>query len=349
MRLIMDDLVNNLPVTIVYEDFQPTDEPIHLNIDFDRDFLGTAINSVAKAAGYYATFNERSVTISKYQEVIFDIAYLQGSFSNRIGNQETTTSTNSTDSGAGNNTSMSIDAGNSQFSSLDNEGISLIEDLKVALESLKTEQGKVAVNPLTMTVFIKDTPLAVESMKRVIDSFNEQLSKLIKLDIVFLDIIYSTNNIANFDANLIAQVLDDTGILTISDVFASGEGATPTPQQFEFNVNKGDLKGTKFFLDTLKGYADITRKYRVPIQVSNGTQAKVMSIDSTMYISEQTVSNVVDGVNNTGSVGAKQSNLITGEIYNVFARSVGDDIIVKLNASFSAKIGIVEKEGKAYI
>ncbi len=343
MRMILDDLTRNLPVTIIYEDFFPEEGAIPLNIDFQKEGLGNAISSVASAAGFYATFNQNNVIISKYKEVIFDIAYLPGTFSNKIGNDTNSSSSLTSDT---DKSSMSIEAGNSQYSSLNNDQVTLIDDLRVALEALKTENGKVAVNPLTMTVFIKDTPLAIESMQEVITTFNDQLSKVIALDIVFLDIIYSANNISAFDSNIVGSILNNSGLISGLEIFTAGETATPAPKQFELNVARGDLNGTTLFIDALKGKANISRKYHVPVQLSNGTQSKVMSIDSTMYISEQTVSNVVDGVNNTGSVGAKQSNLITGQIYNVFARSIGDDIIVKLNASFSAKQGIVEKRSE---
>lgn len=346
-QLVVNNLIAGQPVTAKFYELTENDKNQFMRISFDGTRLGDALETLAKTAGYAFSIEGDSVVFSKFEERTFTIAGLPGDFNSQIGNDAEMASTN-TGTSTNQTGSASIDAGNRQFSSLTVQNASLINDLKTALGALKSEEGVVSVSPLTMTVFVKDRPSIVASMQRTIEQFNAELTKGVSLDIVLLDVIYTTNSRQGFDISLASKLLDGQALLKSNSQtppFIAGSGTTPSPSQFNLELLGGDFNGTKLFIDALKSQADISRVYQVPVELSNGTQVKVMSIDSTMFIAEQYGANATTGGVLTGG-GSRQENLQTGQIFNVFAKAIGDDVLFKLNVSLSAKLGIKIKESK---
>lgn len=345
--LAVNDLLRGLPVTPKFYELTDSDKNQEITMSFQGLKLGDALSSLAKTAGYALSIEGDSVTFSKFEERTFSIAGLPGDSSGQIGNdgEMTMASASNTSNQTG---TASIDAGNKQYSALSLKEQSLMEDLKAALEGIKSEEGKVSVSPLTMTVFVKDRPSVVASIERTINDFNDEITKGISFDIVLLDVIYSSNQRQAFDMSMAANIFGGKALIKSngsSKPFISGTGSTPAPSQFDLEVVGGDFSGTQLFIDALKKQGDISRKFQVPVQLSNGTQIKVMSVDSTMYIAEQYGGNATTGGVLTGG-GARQDNLQTGQIFNVFGRVIGDDIMFKLNVSVSAKLDIKIKESK---
>ncbi|MBS0044638.1 hypothetical protein KFE26_20425 [Shewanella sp. M16] len=344
--LVINDLLRGLPVTPKFYELTDTDKNQLMTMSLQGVKLGDALHSLAKTAGYALAIEGDAVTFSKYEERTFAIAGLPGEASGQIGNDGEMTMANSSNTTNQSGTA-SIDAGNKQYSSLSLKEKSLITDLENALKNIKSEDGKVSVSPLTMTVFVKDRPSVVASIERIINEFNDEITKGISFDIVLLDVIYSSNQRQAFDMSMAANLFNGKALLKSnnSSPFISGSGATPAPSQFDIEIVGGDFSGTQLFIDALKKQGDISRKFQVPVQISNGTQMKVMSVDSTMYIAEQYGNNATTGGVLTGG-GARQDNLQTGQIFNVFGRAIGDDIMFKINVSVSAKLDIKIKESK---
>lgn len=346
-QLVVNNLIAGQPVTPKFYELSEEDKNQFMRISFSGTRLGDALEVLAKTAGYALSIEGNSVVFSKFAERTFTIAGLPGDFNSQIGN-DAEMATSTTGANTNQTGSASIDAGNRQFSSLKIQNASLIEDLRKALEALKSEQGVVSISPLTMTVFVKDRPSVVSSMERTIEEFNAELTKGISLDIVLLDVIYTTNNRQGFDVSLASKLLDGQALLKSNSQtppFIAGSGTTPSPSQFNLELLGSDFNGTKLFIDALKKQADISRVYQSPIELSNGTQSKVMSVDSTMFIAEQYGANATTGGVLTGG-GSRQENLQTGQIFNVFAKAIGDDVLFKLNVSVSAKLDIKIKESK---
>lgn len=345
--LVVNQMLRGKSVTPKYNELTKPDQMMPITISFKNENLGEALDSLSKTGGYALSIEGDSVTFNKFQEKTFVIASLPGDFNSQIGNDGEVNLSSSASSESAAGTSASMEAGNRQFSSLSIKDKSLIKDLKKALEQLKTKEGKIEISELTLSVFVKDRPATVASIARVIEGFNRELTKTVKLDIRLLDVIYTTNNRQAFDYKLSAKLLDGKGILSSSgDAFTAGSGATPAPGQFDLEVVGGDFDGTKLFIDALQKQADISRDIRVPIEMANGSMAKVMSVDNTMFVAEQYGSNATTGGVLTGG-GARQETLQTGQIFNVFARAVGDDIIFKINTSISAKLDIKKKVDEA--
>lgn len=342
--LIVNQILRGQSVTPKYNELTEADQMMPITIAFKGKPLGEALQALASTGGYALSIGNDSVTFNKFEERTFSIATLPGDFNSQIGNDGEVTlssSGNMNDSTAG--TSASMEAGNRQYSSLTIKDKSLIKDLKKAIAQLKTKEGKVEVSELTLSVFVKDRPATVAAIEKVIDSFNQELTKTVKLDIHFIDVIYTTNNRSAFDASLAANFLDGKAVISSSgDAFQAGSGTTPSPGKFDLEIVGGDFDGTKLFIDALQKQADISRDIGVPIELANGSMAKVMSVDNTMFVAEQYGNNATTGGVLTGG-GARQETLQTGQIFNVFARAVGDDVIFKINTSISAKLDIKKK------
>lgn len=344
--LIVTQLLRGQAVTPNYNELTDTDKMAPITIAFNDERLGEALQSLAKSSGYSLAFEGDSVTFNKFEERTFSIATLPGLYNSQIGNDgEATLAGSTSDTSAG--TSASMEAGSKQYSSLSMKDKSIILELKKALEQIKTDQGKIEVSETTQSVFVKDRPANVSAIAKVIANFNSDLTKTISLDIRFLDVIYTTNNRSAFDSQLSSKLLSGKAVLkSAGQAFIAGTGATPAPSQFNLSVVGGDLDGTKLFIDALQKQADISREILVPLEALNGSMSKVMSVENTMFVAEQYGNNATTGGVLTGG-GARQETLQTGQIFNVFARAVNDDVIFKINASISAKLDIKKKSDEA--
>jgi len=345
--LIVSQMTSKKGITAKYNELTDLDQAYPITIAFKNENLGVALDSLAKSGGYALSYEGDSVTFHKYQEKTFAIATLPGEFNSQIGNDGEIELGSSSATDASSGTSASMDAGNRQYSSLSIKEKSLILELKKALEGIKTEAGSIEISELTMSVFVKDRPANVNAIERVINSFNEELTKTVSLDIKLLDVTYTTNNRGAFDYKTLGNLLSGKGVLKSSGgAFIAGSGTTPTPSQFDLSVIGGDLDGSQLFIDALKKQADISRSITVPLEVTNGSMTKVMAVANTMYVAEQYGGNSTTGGVLTGG-GARQETLQTGQIINVFARAFNDDVIFKINASISAKLDIKKKIDEA--
>lgn len=345
--IAVSDLLRGKPATAKFVDLTAEDKASPMTISFSGK-LGDALVSLAKTAGYAIEFAGDAVVFSKFEEETFHIAGLPGDYRSSIGNDGEMSVASQQGNGTSQSSTASIDAGNKQFSQLSLADASLIKDLESALTALKTSEGKVAVSPITMTVFVKDVPSAVQAMRRVVEKVNDELTKTVSLDILLVDVIYTNENRAAFDASMMAKLLDGKAVLksaTSGSPFIAGPGATPTPAQYNLELLTGDFSGSQIFLDALSKQGFISRSFPVKVSLANGTQAKVMSVDTEMYVAEQYGNNATTGGVLTGG-GARQDTLQTGQIYNVFARAIKDDIVFKINASLSAKRDIQVKDNK---
>ncbi|MEH6454816.1 MAG: hypothetical protein V7749_00710 [Cocleimonas sp.] len=345
--LIVSQMTSKRGITAKYNELNNLDQAYPITIAFKNEALGVALDSLAKSGGYALSYEGDSVTFHKYQEKTFAIATLPGDFNSQIGNDGEIELSSSSSSDSASGSSASMDAGSRQYSSLSIKDKSIILELKKALLGIKTEEGSIEISELTMSVFVKDRPATVNAIERVINTFNEELTKTVSLDIKLLDVIYTTNNRSAFDYKAIANLIAGKGLLQSSgEAFIAGIGTTPTPSQFDLSVVGGDFDGTQLFIDALKKQADVSRSINVPIEVANGSMTKVMAVDNTMYVAEQYGGNSTTGGVLTGG-GARQETLQTGQIINVFARAFNDDVIFKINASISAKLDIKKKIDEA--
>jgi hypothetical protein len=345
--LIVTQLLRGQAVTPNYNELTDADKMSPITIAFNDERLGEALQSLAKSSGYSLSFEGDSVTFNKFEERTFTIATLPGMYNSQIGNDGEATLSGSTNDATTAGTSASMEAGSKQFSSLSMKDKSIILELKKALDQIKTEQGKIEVSETTQNVFVKDRPANVSAIAKVIANFNSDLTKTISLDIRFLDVIYTTNNRSAFDSQLSSKLLSGKAVLkSTGQAFIAGSGTTPSPSQFDLSVVGGDFDGTKLFIDALQKQADISRQIQVPVEAINGSMSKVMSVENTMFVAEQYGNNATTGGVLTGG-GARQETLQTGQIFNVFAKAVGDDVIFKINASISAKLDIKKKSDEA--
>lgn len=354
-ELIVADMLHSRPVTVKYNELSKEDKELPLTITFNKSQngesvkLGDALNMLAKTAGYAISFEGDSVVFSKFEEQTFFIASLPGEYNSQIGNDGEMDLTGSSTSGtsSGSSSSQSMKAGASQYSSLSIKERSMIHDLESALKDLKSTEGKISISPMTMTVFVKERPTIMKSIARTIERFNDDLTKTIEFDITLLDVTYSSSNREAFDASLAANLLNSKLELTSNDAtrpFIAGSGTTPSPSQFNLKFLTGAAAGTELFIDALKRTADSCMAVKIPkATVANGSMTKVMKLDSEMYVAEQSGNNATTGGLLYGG-GATQENLQTGLVFNIFARSVEDDIIFKINVSSSTKVDLKVKE-----
>jgi hypothetical protein len=344
LKIVIDEAVKGLPVTVVFNDLTKADIEQEISISVNEQPLGEVLKIIGDQAGVAITYSQGRAVYSKYERRTFPLVALPGTQTSVMGRDgQTTTSTSNNLSGA----SASMTATSSgQYSVIKLQDHDPLEQLKKSIEAVLSKEGQVGFNASGPSVTIKDIPYNVAEAEKVVRDFNDDMSRMVEIEVNLLDVIYSEDNQLAMDYRLMMDAFGDSASIVGGGGFTSGGAGTLTPSSFVLEILRGDMKGTEILVDALKRQGAVSRTVFQKVVTTNGTLGRSKAVTRDFYIAEQYGSNATTGGVIT-SGGSRQEMLETGQVLNVLPRIFNDDVFVKINSTISADLGITTKSNEA--
>ncbi len=325
-------LLNTLPVTMHYQ-----------------GNVIEALKIIAIKNNINYTFDKKTHTIywSYWQTKNLLIAHMPGSTDFKIGNKTNSTTTNKSSSGDSSNNSGVSDDSSSMLSG----NINIWNELNSSIQKLLTSEGRLDINQTTSTITVTDRPNTVNTITKLVNSYNKILSKRVLIKIQILEIqlnkshSYGVNWNAiyqyarasiNFNNNNTFEQINSIG-QNISGSSASGLG---------IQIFKGGFaNSTALFsaLDT-QGKINIVTE---PTVVSLNNQPNKIAIGGNQgYIKSTTVT--VSGTEaNTTSTSFEPGTIDTGVNITIIPHIQQDKIYMSLDAQLTNLLDIQSVSSKS--
>ncbi|HAS8195715.1 TPA: hypothetical protein I7682_17695 [Vibrio vulnificus] len=335
----VQQLAKKEQITVDMTDLTAEDRRYPVSIVLTDEPLGKALKTIANLAGLAMTYENGRAVYSKYERRVFPIATLPGRESIAIGRDGGSTVASSSTSGVNSGIKSS---GNSQFSNIRVEGISAIEDLSNNVKTVLSKEGEVTFSEISSFLVVKDYPSNVAQAEKIINEFNGGRTQQVEVLISLIDIIKTEDNRLGLDYTAALELFGDRVLFGSSGSFTTGANGTISPSSFSFKIIGGSADGSKVMADALSRKGSVSRTVFQRVIALNGAVGTVKAVTKEFYIAEQTGNNTTSGGIITGG-GTRQELLETGQILNILPRIHNDDVILKINSSISANLGITTK------
>ncbi len=340
--MVVQEATKNHPVTVNFSDLEAEDLKTPISLEVKDEELGSALKRIANQAGYALTYSKGRAVYSKYETRRFSLSALPGKQSGKIGrDSEASQQSNATGSLSGLSSSMT-NSSTKQYAGIKIEDVSAVEDVKSAIEAVLSEKGTVSVTDMGMSAVVKDYPYNVAQAKKVVDHYNEEFSKQVEVQVSLIDVIMTEDDRLGLDYKALLKAFDSRVEIDFGGAFTTGGNGTLSPSQFALKVLTGDLAGTEVLAEALAQQGAVSRTVFQKIVTTNGTIGTSKAVTRENYIAEQYGNGATTGGFIT-SGGTRQETLETGQVLNVLPRIFEDDVILKMNSSLSANLGITEK------
>ncbi len=192
---------------------------------------------------------------------------------------------------------------------------SVWDEVNATLETMKTSDGSISMNPGSGTINVTDTPTVIKRIGKYITDMNARMSKQVAISVKVLQV--DINNEDGFNFDLGATIAQSNNLKTTSWTQSGAlENSTST---LGMGILKGkvDLQATFNGLSK-EGNAQIITSGSVTTMNNKAAPIKVMRKQS--YIKEQSTTNNGSGDNNSMEIDVETEDINTGFMMAVLPR-----------------------------
>lgn len=335
LNFVVSRILRSTNVAIKY---QPS---IRKNRSVTLNYSGTikgALDEISEKTGYAYEVTEDSITWVDIVTKTFNIAFIPGTSAYLVGgtgssgNGTTSNATNVFSSGSG--VSSTGGLADSQYSSL-TATLSVWEDLKGALNDLKSADGKVFVSQATTSVTVADHPTNVAAMSEYIKQFNHEMSRQVRLKVQVLELSLDKSHEYGVDWNAVihsGSVTTNIGGKLLSSV-SSVVGSSAAP--VTFSVGKAGGPQSVISALSLQGKLSVVTE---PTAVTMNNQiAEIRITRDTSYI--QSVA--TNFYTQTGSSTTVTPGIVTDGFSLYLVPKVEDDkIYLQISSNLSTLLSL---------
>lgn len=332
--LVVEQTFKDIPVNFKNLDGVDTKKLISLRA---KGTMGEGLKAISDAAGYNYSLTGNTITFSKFQIKTFDIAMIPGIETFGVGKKG--------GKAAGSKDGSSKDSiitSRDEFSHATGI-IDVYQDLRQTLPLLLSKEGAFELNPATTSLIVKDFPANVTKIEEYIYDQNEKMTRQVAIDMVIIDVQFDDTTRFGIDWGMVAQEMGSKDYTM--DLGTAFLGSLPSssvaPMILEAAVGKGRLSGTSLLVQALQAQGTVsTRSYPRTISLNNRV-AKLRSVKSQKYISEQKITNTI----NIGSESAvKLDTIEAGFSMYALSKIYKNEVIMRLTTNISTLLKI-EKKG----
>lgn len=328
---------------------------VNYDSDFDKtrtlslDYSGTVKGALDKLAvatdTSYTLDNNNVINWSRFQNSTFDVSFMPGSSQYLMGRSSQSATNNSSNSSSSSSLSVNnlnatqIESQDDQYSQLAGT-LSVWDDLKNALDALKSPDGKIDISQATTTVTVHDHPGNVRAIARYLDSINKEMTRQVQIQVQVLEVTMNKGFNYGINWNLVAQYLG--GQMSLGGSFSSLQSISDLNNSIgSSGLGLSVLNGTRRWSNTSllinalsqQGTVSVATNPRV---VTMNNQVAEIGINTlTGYLASQ-----VTTVTPSGTGTATATTLTPGQITDGFTLYVlpkiqGTDIYLQITSTIA--------------
>jgi type IVB pilus formation R64 PilN family outer membrane protein len=318
------------------------DPEVNKSMPVSLDYKGTiagALDNLAARAGYGYAVNGNTVMWSAFVSRTFDVSFMPGASQYLLGGAKQ-------QGGGGSSTEITnLVAGQStdQFSSLQG-ALSVWNDLKATLDSLKSKEGTVIVSESTTTITVRDRPENMRLIGEYLAHMSKSLSRQVALDVQVLEITLNKgfnygvnwNLVRDFTAGKVslgggADGKPGGGAQTVN---LTQLGSTPTAGAgIGFGASSGLWGGTQVFINALSQQGQVSIATQPRVVTLNNQVAEIGINTKTGYLAR--VTTTVAGVSGSPSTSLTPGLVTTGFSLYLLPKIQGNDVYLQISSTLA--------------
>ncbi|OBU31243.1 type II secretion system protein GspD [Photobacterium kishitanii] len=305
------------------------------SLDLSNGKRGDALEYLAANVGYSFQIENSTIVWSQFETASFDIAMFPGDNTFGIGKNGDSAQSLGEEDGA------SIISSADEFSHVGGK-LTVFEDIKRSLDSLKSENGKLSYSESYSSVTVKDYPMNVRAIKTEIERINERLNRMVSIDMEVIDVVIKDEVKGSLDWSIITKQLGSKDyILGAASGMANTVSSNVAPMLISAGIGKGRASGTTAMVELLKAQGGVSRRSLPRVVTLHNRVTKLRNVNTQDIVSERTITNTV----NSGSeVGIKQKTIETGFSMFALPTIVNGDVVMRLTTNMSTLLGVDKKD-----
>jgi type IVB pilus formation R64 PilN family outer membrane protein len=305
--------------------------------------IGEALEKVKLATGFDYSISGDVITWSKFETAHLDISEVSGVADYTIGAKEGDNQQANQNNGFGGGMNRTIrtdslgsDSSYANFSNGDESDV--FAGIRKTIELLLSDEGQYQIDDSTNTLFVKDLPENVKSVRQFIKEKNRRLTAQVFLDIRIIDYAYEKSNRINFNLNVLKDELNGKGFVTAATEFSSSLFSTVSPLRLSYTREGGEYDGSQAVLDLLK-QRGITHTQLTPSGLLRNNKITKIEIGSDRSYAASSTSSGLSNVGVQGSIVPGVINL-GSQLYAIASINLEDDsITAKISNRYSVLDG----------
>lgn len=224
---------------------------------------------------------------------------------------------------------------------------SLWDNLRDALKSILSKNGKLSISPATSSLTVTDKPSALLRVDRYMKNQNDIMKRQVQIDVQVLNVdvdaadnyginwkfaLNGTNASFNINGQAVTQANSGsgTGVVT-SPIFVP----TTTTQAFTIGVNSGDLNGSQLVINALSNITKTSLVTSTAVTTLSNQPVPVQFVDQQAYLAS--VQNTISGQSSLSQTTLTPGQLTTGFSLNLLPVIQGDGMVyMQLSINISA-------------
>ena len=274
-----------------------TDEPRKLTLSFDKASAATVLKEILSAYDLSYEVSGNVIKVVPYAEQIFHLDFLDSNIEGKFEVGGDVLGASESDKNVGLSGSFKL----SGESTRKNNAYDILESM---LRPLLSQEGKLSINRLAGSLYIKDRPQVIRSVARLIHHYKAMLRRQILIEARIIEVSLSDKYSYGIDWSVLRN-LDHAKTELTGAGWSLGNGLVLTGTSGDFTINAA-VDALRIFGDTkVVSNPTIRSKHGMPAIISVGTsysyKKSVETTRTTTGTSEDTstqveVSSVFDGL-----------------------------------------------------
>lgn len=343
LEYLVNQLLSHTNINARYDDTVQSDQLITMH------FQGTikgALDTLAEKAHIFYFIDEHTINWSMFETRTFNIAFMPGTSNYFVGQQ-------ANQSGFGGGSGSQYNQSNDVHSNLNDDqysnlqgALSIWDDLRQALNELKSDQGTVVVSEASTSVTVKDRPDNVAAIAEYIKKLNTMLSQQVAIKVEVIDVTLNKEYNIGIDWDVIANTLDTrfnlrAPLASATDISAQNairDGSSSAVSSFI--IGKGDAKTLISALDQQGKLNVVTRPQVVTL---NNQIASIRITTDTAYVKQVSTTVINDG----GTTSSIEPGTVTeGFTLYVLPKIKNQDVYMQISSTLSDLLAIQKEDNE---
>jgi MSHA type pilus biogenesis protein MshL len=239
------------------------DEQRKLTLSFDKASASTVLNEILSAYDLAYEVSGNVIKVGPYSEQIFHLDFLDSNIAGKFEVGGDVLGASESDKSVGLSGSFKLTG----ESTRQNNAYDILEGM---LRPLVSKDGKLSINRLSGSLYIKDRPHVVQSVARLIRHYKSMLRRQILIEARIIEVGLSDRYSYGIDWSVLRNLADASTEVTGAS-WSLGSGLIMTGTSGEFSINTA-VNALRIFGDTkVVSNPTIRSKHGMPAIISVGT------------------------------------------------------------------------------